>query len=715
MEWRVIYLDGKDGREFKGCRVCQEIGRNVIEPVAVFLRENQKLEDLSREDLEKFDTCIFHCEKKNEIWTENVGEYKQWKEKRDKALREGKGFDEYIKIKWNEYLVSEFWKLIDEFWKRVRAYRFAVDYVDLWKKSNENWNDFIESLRSSDIDGKPEIDELERNKDLILFNLENLDKEKNFYDFRKFVFPEFYIYETPLFFERKTKDLIGREINGYKTYQLRYSFNFWYKEEYLTFQNKANFVGANFQGLANFVGITFQNLADFEKATFQNWTNFKEVRFQNEANFWGAIFQNEANFDLITFQNEVHFDEITFQDWTYFVNITFQNEVYFGEATFQKGVWFLGTTFQNEVYFVLAKFQHKANFWKTTFQSKVDFREATFQNGANFISKGKSLLFNLSHVQLSKDSYIEIRNLQTVRLVLNNINNITDSFLFFDTKIIKFEDLEENQREDLKKENYLPNIEIKNSILNNMKFINCDFSEAEQIEIENSSLTKAEFMNVDWGKITEERICPELFKNSPAKARDVYRQLKLALDNQKDHINANEFYSLEMKAYEKVLQQQEADFQEKLIFSIHKSVSDFGQSWTKPLTLIIMLTIGMMGLKAYSIFFVPLFLIYLIFFLLVSIPNPAIEFGLQEVIFLFVSAGFFSYVFGDFDLSRNLSSELLIKSITNFLNDFAKTLNPMKLFKENGKGLEFPYTLYSIAVAFLSYQMIVAIRKRVKR
>ena len=128
-----------------------------------------------------------------------------------------------------------------------------------------------------------------------------------------------------------------------------------------------------------------------------------------------------------------------------------------------------------------------------------------------------------------------------------------------------------------------------------------------------------------------------------------------------------------------------------------------------------MLTIGMMGLKTYPIFFVPLFLIYLIFFLLTSTLNPAIEFGLQEVIFLLASAGFFSYVLGNFDFSRNLSSKLLIKSVINFLNDFAKTLNLMKSFKENGKGFEFPYTLYSIVVAFLTYQMIVAIRRQVRR
>ena len=149
MGWRVVYLDKK-------CRVCQEIGRNVIEPVAVFLKENQRLEDLTEEELKKFDTCIFHCEKENGIWMESVEEYRQWKERRDKALKEvfKEVFNENIIIIENiEIRCGK--NLVDEFWRRVRAYRFAVDYVDLWKKSEENWDKFIQNLRSSNIDGKP--------------------------------------------------------------------------------------------------------------------------------------------------------------------------------------------------------------------------------------------------------------------------------------------------------------------------------------------------------------------------------------------------------------------------------------------------------------------------------------------------------------------------------------------------------------------------------
>jgi hypothetical protein len=632
--------------------------------VAVFLKENQNLEDLTEEELKKFDTCIFHCGKENEIWMENVEEYRQWKERRDKALKEGENSDEEIKIKWNKDLVNEFWR-------RVRAYRFAVDYADSWLQfGNDNDRGFFIGNFIRDM-----YNELKEDEDLVFFNLKNL-KTYNYYDFRGFIFPKFYVHTKPFRIFNKTD-------------------NFWYKKESLTFKKEVYFRK-----------ITFQKEDDLRRTTFLDKVDFGGVIFKEKAYFSGTTFQNVADFSDTIFQNVADFSDAIFQNMADFRRSKFQNKANFSRSTFQNVAFFIGSTFQDKADFSRSKFQNEANFNGSTFQARIGFQLV-----------GRSLLFDFSNIQLSKDSYIEIRNLQTVRLVLNDINNITDNFLFFDTKIIKFEDLEKNQRKNLKKEDYLPNIEIENSILNNMKFINCDFSEAEQIKIENSSLTETEFMNVDWGEISEKRICPELFENSPAKARDVYRQLKLALDNQKDHINANEFYSLEMKAYERVLQEKpwKTHFQEKLVFSIHKSVSNFGQSWTKPLTLIIMLTIGMMGLKTYPIFFVPLFLIYLIFFLLTSTLNPAIEFGLQEVIFLLASAGFFSYVLGNFDFSRNLSSKLLIKSVINFLNDFAKTLNLMKSFKENGKGFEFPYTLYSIVVAFLTYQMIVAIRRQVRR
>jgi len=612
MGWRVIYLDGKEGRPFVECEICKVLGRDVIEPVVVFLKENQKLEDLSKEEFEKFDTCIFHCEKENKIWMENLEEYKEWKNRRERALKENMEFDEDIEIKWNKTLVVE----------------------------------FLENLRK------------------YMSVVEN-DKKKMKYDFRRFIFPFFNEekkkFNKPVFFRRAK--FIG---------------SFYLRD--VSFTKDCYFTGVEFNQNVGIEGGTFKRKTSFSNTVFYRNVGVQEVEFQN------------VKFKRVSFKGLTSLD-ISLKEVAVFDNVEFIGKVYLLDTKFDD----LNTEFVREVRFSGVIFHKFAKI--SSLGEWLKFERVKLKDDVRIYLNEQCKMFHFLNIDIEENSQVVLKGGHFTVLnhfVMEEVFNLSKNFVLSGITLSGL------------------SLEIRNSILENMRFINCDFSEAAQIEIENSSLTKAEFINVDWGKITEERICKELFKKSPAKARDVYRQLKLALDNQKDHINANEFYSLEMKTYEKVLQQ-EADFQEKLIFSIHKSVSDFGQSWTKPLTLIIMLTIGMMGLKAYPIFFVPLFLIYFIFFLLVSILNPAIEFGLQEVIFLFASAGFFSYVLGDFDLSRNLSSELLIKSIINFLNDFAKTLNPMKLFKENGKGLEFPYTLYSIAVAFLTYQMIVAIRRRVKR
>ncbi len=69
----------------------------------------------------------------------------------------------------------------------------------------------------------------------------------------------------------------------------------------------------------------------------------------------------------------------------------------------------------------------------------------------------------------------------------------------------------------------IPSLEIDNCILNNMKFSNCDFSQADRITIKKSIIEDISFNNIDWGEISENRINPRLFKENPKSAREIYR------------------------------------------------------------------------------------------------------------------------------------------------------------------------------------------------
>ena len=215
MGYRVIYLDGEEGRPKKDCVICKMLRRNIIEPVAVFLPEDKNLSNLTDEELENFDTCIFHCDKENKIWMKNLEKYKEWKKRRDEANAKGEEFNEPFEIKWDENLVNEFWN-------RIRAYRFAIDHSEQWREASRNWNNFINAFSNN----QKFFNQIQSAQRLIKFYFSALNNP-NLHDFRFFLFPYFL------------------------------KLTFWYKSEKKEFLKKANFIRAQFHQEANFSGRSF--------------------------------------------------------------------------------------------------------------------------------------------------------------------------------------------------------------------------------------------------------------------------------------------------------------------------------------------------------------------------------------------------------------------------------------------------------------------------
>ncbi|BBB32509.1 hypothetical protein TTHT_0956 [Thermotomaculum hydrothermale] len=898
MGYRVEYLTKEKARdlglESHECEVCKEINRNVIEPIAVFLKDDETLESLSKDELKKFTTCIFHCEKENEIWIENIDEYKEWKEKREKARKEKKEFYIEFSIKWRE-------NLINEFWKRIRAYRFAVDYPE-----------------------KEIPEKIEKNVsyDTALVNyyreLLNKSEEKDYYDFKWVIFPEFSEFDDDI---RDENNFLKKDFNfwyegeeckfikhlnfgdatflgeayfrnatyrgwayfgdvtfrgeayfGDATFRGEANFmhatfqgevyfgdatfqgdayfrgatfqvyaNFWgatfqgdadflvatfqgdanFREA--TFQKYANFWGATFQVYANFWGATFQGDADFERATFQGDANFREATFQGDANFreatfqkyanfwgatfqkyanfWGATFQGEADFLVATFQGDANFREATFQKYANFWGATFQvyanfwgatfqGEADFERATFQGKTDFFVATFQGDANFRRATFQKYANFWRATFQKYANFLGATFQGDADFLvatfqgdadfggvyfnnpiifksveikskfvidSQGKSINhLEIFNPQFSSNAQIELKNINIGILKLNNLTNHAKEFVIFNL----------NFKGD--KELYF---EINNSILNKMRFINCDFSNAKEINIIDSSISDAEFINTKWGEVSEKRICKDLFEKEPDRAQDIYRQLKLAHDKQKDFIHGGDFYALEMRAYERYLNYGNSNLAEqnlsilkrffyksyfilknflstsledKLIFGISKLSSNFAQNWFRPLKWILffamyvsffnLLDKDKLYLRLYE--FTQLFFLnkidyyfilwtllpfLLVCFFALSLVNFKKWWRLLEFLIYLLLSLCVIYIFGIF---QTFSTEHFIKTFFTgldfFFSSFAKLFVPWRTIanSENANhipGYKTAYAIGSIAVSYLAYQLIVSLRRKIRR
>ncbi len=361
------------------------------------------------------------------------------------------------------------------------------------------------------------------------------------------------------------------------------------------------------------------------------------------------------------------FNEAVFRKRAYIDNVVFKNikgDTFFNGTTFQDIVSFNGSKFHNETYFSGTIFQDRALF--------------------NSLQISDNLYFNF--IKLQKESLIEFGNFRLGELKLNSIQNFSSYVKLTNVKIVdKFE--------------------IKDTNLGKSELNKFDLSECEEILIQDSSFYGTIFNNVTWGKIAEER-----FKGS----RDVFRQLKHVLEQQGNIIDANRFYSLEMKEYKKELDNKSwlSEYgQDKIVFLLHENISNYSQTWVLPL-----------------IWF---FVVGISFTLLKIIHTTEFEpFRRWEILLPILLV--FAYIIGrcssqriqrfkDIKLQFYFPSIVLILFfaffVNNPLNEFANVINPFRSLTndENYKGLEFLWFLHKSIMAFIIYQFIVTLRRQTRR
>lgn len=187
----------------------------------------------------------------------------------------------------------------------------------------------------------------------------------------------------------------------------------------------------------------------------------------------------------------------------------------------------------------------------------------------------------------------------------------------------------------------LKNTTIKNAVLDKLKYKNFDMSDAH---------------------VSEAKIGYVKFKNG---SRETNRFFKNYYDSISDYIQANEYYKQEMQEQYKITE----DEGEKFLLGFNKVVSDFGQSWLRPLGYI--------------------FLTTLLF--LVMIHKDKITFDAKFVVY-FVSN------FHD-----------IWNSFWKFINPFSKTA--LSTY-ENVYGW---WMIHKLLMTIFIYHFIVAIKRKTKR
>ncbi len=363
-----------------------------------------------------------------------------------------------------------------------------------------------------------------------------------------------------------------------------------------TFSGNANFWEATFSGNANFWEAIFLGNTDFWRVTFSGNANFREVTFSGNACFRRAIFSgytyfNEttfsgnANFREVTFSGNTNFDGAKFLRYAYFVKSTFSGNTNFKKVIFSRYANFGKVTFSRNANFWKATFSEDAYFWKVTFSGIADFTgEAEFGGDANFSNAIFKSGANFSNRIFKGESKFQYATFSGITLfhntTFNGLFDLTGVRLLPSTQRLQGNitpppneeqnrswalEIEENRgagggRLELVGVRFGENGEfilsdIPNLNLSNFYIYDLDLSKAKRIEFQRVPLEDLKFTNVRWGNISTDRISPELYRKSPTEARDIYRQLKLALDKQENYIDARGFYALELQAHGKELEE----------------------------------------------------------------------------------------------------------------------------------------------------------------
>ncbi len=331
-----------------------------------------------------------------------------------------------------------------------------------------------------------------------------------------------------------------------------------------------------------------------------------------------------------------------------------------------------------------------------TFQSPI-FRNCTFNKhvkfqGAEFTEKVFSN--DEDHSQTIQDFHIDDSTI-TKKFSLNNTQ--FNNFIIKDSKFIGKFEFRENQvistmsMQSIKTENVmdLHNCKISSFVIKRGKFKGyagfegCEFGSINTPKVNNAvTFTYATFSDtlnfrdayfndgLDIAMINSS-VTPNFhgvkvnYNNSN---RETFRIIKHALDSVGNHIDANKFYAFEMKKYHDEIKIS-GSRQEKLIFSLNRLFSNFGQSYIKPTLWVIassLLLFGIVWLKES--------------FMLRDIYPPA---------------------------------NFYISAIMGSFNNIAMNIIPFKRFLID--GLEFISLFFYIINISLIWLIITAIKRRTKR
>jgi hypothetical protein len=287
-------------------------------------------------------------------------------------------------------------------------------------------------------------------------------------------------------------------------------------------------------------------------------------------------------------------------------------DLYLTECIFQKGLYFGNISSGHKIVFLNCSINETAIFSETNipnlelnlrYAKEIIFADSSVfsniimggmeRNKIDKLSLNAGIIdkrFEINHADIGA-FWISRSTLESELLVANcNINKLNfdnfrnNGFL----KFLNCRSLENNQPSEL---------EINQSNMGKVEFFKFNFASFISVNITNSVIFESIFINSKWSKHNmisrEVHFTTTLETSNDSKKevradnlKDVYKQIKYALYKQGDYVQEQFFHGLEMNEYYKTLTFKRG-FWTKIILKLSFWTSDFGQSFLRPITSIL--------------------------------------------------------------------------------------------------------------------------------
>jgi len=458
--------------------------------------------------------------------------------------------------------------------------------------------------------------------------------------------------------------------------------------------------------------ITENNLHFWEKGTvrfFDKPVTFMNCTFLGKVDFSHIIFKNAVNFRNSTFNEIIQINESQFKDQLYFCEDTKINELRIDYSTKINKLKFENTNLSNDLFIKSPEINkleiinnkkinkiriHDSKINSILMKSNIYINDFILKNtiikgtvNLDLTENKEKILdnFEINGCTFNDDSFIVIKKVNFNNFLIIDNDNISGAFCLYDTTI-------ENK------------IRFEYTDVSNFEFHNCNFEQVEKkIKIKNVSFISNNgftiFNGVKWGNIAK--------TFDPSTDRDTFRQLKYVNEKQGNIIEANKFYSAEMKAYKEELKDKKNKhrWQERVVFWLNEKVSNFSQSWILPLAW-------------YSVFgFLFAFIYYF---------NSRIFLfqGFISASILLISIVLFCNDIRELsDFKKTMKLLTIISGLNYFMNVPSESL--IKLFKfinpfntsglDDNDGRLIWWILFRIISVFIIYQFIISLRRQTRR